>query len=297
MSNISSLNYVETNYTYQHIQGCLLLGFNKVASDLKLNHAEYRIMATLIGYYNKTHGKAYPTTRQLVKDCCMSNTTLLKGLNKLNELGLIITIKDSQFRRQQYHINKQRFINLSSATNTKAINATPCSNTHDIKLIDNKTNKKIISSKINDDKFKTSNLSEYREILNKLDSWGYVGVKKIIKQKGLKKIQDLIKLVENLNPSNKGAYLRALINTSGVINHPEIKTSLSTSEHDHIKQMLKHKYWRHVPSGKVLQVKPDVGTHLLIRYHSNENMVEFLESGLIDRLDRFGTILNKNIIL
>ena len=96
----------DSDYTYQHIQGCLLLGLNKISSNLKLSHSEYRIMATLIGYYNKCYDKAFPTTRQLVKDCCISNTTLSKGLNKLKTLGLIVVIKDSQYKRQQYFINK-----------------------------------------------------------------------------------------------------------------------------------------------------------------------------------------------
>ena len=51
--------------------------------------------------------------------------------------------------------------------------------------------------------------------------------------------------------------------------------------------MLKHKYWKHVPSGNVLKVKPDIGNHLLIRYYGKENMVEFIESGLIDNLNKF----------
>jgi hypothetical protein len=42
-----------------------------------------------------------------------------------------------------------------------------------------------------------------------------------------------------------------------------------------------------------LQVTPDIGQHLLIKYHWAENMVTFLESGLTDKLEKFQA-LNKN---
>jgi predicted transcriptional regulator len=291
------MNSILTNdqhagYTYQHIQGCMLLSLNKMASQLKLSHAEYRIMSTLIGYWNKQYEKAYPTTRQLTNDCCLSNSTLKKGLDKLMALNLIIIVKDSKTRRQNYHINQNKF--LTPQKNTRATTgvstlATPCSSNHD------KTNRfkqieQTSKQTINDASFKTKNLLAYKNTLKKLHSWGMIDSKKILAKNGVEKVEHFIQQVENRKPDNAGAYLRSLLDLSGVILPDKNNASSCPSEEPAINKMVKSKYWQHIPSGQKLQVTPDIGQHFLIKYHRAENMVTFLESGLTDKLENFKMI-------
>jgi predicted transcriptional regulator len=290
-----------SGYTYQHAQGCMLISLNKVSSELKLSHAEYRIMCTLIGYWNKQHGKAYPTTRQLVKDCCMSNTTLHNGLKRLIELNLIVIVKDSRSRRQNYYINQKKFFNPASsnhATPPVTSLATPCSSTHDNKtnrekLIeqtskhDIKLEKKPVKRTNDDVSSKTQNIAEYKAVLQKLESWGVSDNKKIIHQHGTETIQKLIKTIEKRKPDNAGAYLRSLLNSSGHITSGDNTSCTKAEEIPLINQMLKYKHWRHIPTGKILQALPDVGTHLLVKYWKDEEMVTFIENGFTDKIIKF----------
>ena len=94
-------------------------------------------------------------------------------------------------------------------------------------------------------------------------------------------------MVEKHNPENKGAYLRSLLTLPDITSHFTANSLKLSSEPSYIEKMLKHQYWKHIPSGKILQVKPVVGTHLLIRYYKDENLVEFLEGGLVDKLENF----------
>jgi len=275
--------------SYQHLHGVMLVNLNKLSFDLKLTHSEYRLMGVLIGYWNKQQGKAFPNTRTLAKQCRMSNSTVLNALNKLCGLGLILILKDGKNSRQNYHINPQKFLNSESNTH-----ATPCSSTHDNKQIKNKTNIKLsscsITTKQNDDDDFNNNFIEYKCVSSKLEKWAFTGAKFAIKKYGLQKIKKLIELVENKNPVNKGAYLRTLLSTLDGFIHETNKIDLKTSEPSIIESMLKHQHWKHIPSNKTLKVKPDIGQHLLIKYHKQENMVMFLENGLIDKLENFEVV-------
>ena len=135
-----------------------------------------------------------------------------------------------------------------------------------------------------------NNFVEYKKIILKLEKWSFTGAKFAIKKYGLQKLKNLIEVVENKNPHNKGAYLRALLNTPGNISTDYEKSSSRPSEQPLIKRMLKHQYWKHIPSGQTLKVKPDIGEHLLIRYYSAENLIEFFENGLTDSLFNFKPI-------
>ncbi|MGD9580718.1 MAG: helix-turn-helix domain-containing protein [Vampirovibrionia bacterium] len=276
--------------SYQHLHGVMLVNLNKLSYELKLTHSEYRLMGVLIGYWNKQQGKAFPNTRTLAKQCRMSNSTVLKALSKLCDLGLILILKDGKNSRQNYHINPQKFLNSESNTH-----ATACSSTHDNKQIKNKTNIKLSScsnkTTQNDDEiFKTTDITTYKQLIAKLDQWKFIDAKSVIKKYGLQKIQQLIKIVENNNPKNKGAYLRTLLETSDGFIHENNKIDLKASETSMIESMLKCQYWKHVPSGEILKAKPDIGKHLLIKYYKQENMVMFIENGLIDKLENFALV-------
>lgn len=206
------------NYSYQHLQGIMLVNLNKLAAENKLTHSEFRIMAMLIGFWNKSKARAFPSTRMLAKYCCMSNSTIINGLKSLTNKGFIVIIKDSSNKRQNYYINPQKFLNSESSTSV-----TQCSSTHDMK-------------------------------------------------------QKEIKL------KNKVIKLKTLTNQQQI--EPESK----------LKQMIQYKYWRHKPSKKILRVKPDIGTHLLIKYFSSEKLVMFLESGLTDYLKHFEAIIDPDVV-
>jgi DNA-binding MarR family transcriptional regulator len=108
------------SYSYQHLQGEMLLSLNKIAAELKLTHTEYRVMSTLIGYWNKDTGRAYPNIRQLSKVCFMSQTTILRAIKKLTSLSLIFVVKH-QSGRQNYFINQKIFLPESNIDVTPPI--------------------------------------------------------------------------------------------------------------------------------------------------------------------------------
>lgn len=280
MTNVSNSICAEKKYSYQHIQGMMLLSFNKIASTLKLTHSEYRVMCTLIGLYNKEYNKAFPTIDYLAKHCTMGKVTVIKGLNRLVELNLLVVAK-TPGKRNNYYFSKL-LLNKASSSPVEPQRSSVCKTTYKQIKIETNKNQSSSNNKNDDESIKTTNMSDYKEVISKLDIWGFTGAKKLLKQKSVETIKKFIELVENINPDNKGAYLRALIN-----NHLEIKQLKISSDSEQIKQMLKHQYWKHLPTGKICKVKPDMGIHLLIRYHKNEKMVEFLESGLCDQLDNF----------
>lgn len=286
------MNHLVTNqdfsgHTYQHIQGCMLLALNKLAPALKLSHTDYRIMCTLIGYWNKQQGKAYPSTRQLVKDCQVSNTTLKKSLTALKTLNLIVIVRDSKTRRQNYYINQKNLFNLETGDATPPVTplATPCDSTHE------QTNRKKQieqTSKTNDDlSIKMTSLPEYKQTLEQLNTWGVLDAKKIIAREGLEKVKNIIKVVEAQKPRNAGAYLRSLLKVSGHLTPDSKRGPFGGKELPLINQMVKSKFWQHLPTGRVLQVLPEIGEHLLIKYYKEENMVTFFETGLTDSLESF----------
>lgn len=289
MSCITSLSCVEKKYSYQHLQGMMLLNLNKLASNIRLSHSEYRVICTLIGLYNKNHNKAFPTIEYLAKACIMGKTTIIRCLNRLVDANLLIVVKTPAKRNNYYFSNL--ILNSSSTPHVRPNHSTTCKTTHDNKQIKTKTNiNKTLSIKLNDDNLKTFNLNDYQQIIKKLNSWNYSGANILIKKIGLNKIKELLLIVENKNPKNKGAYLRSLLNLSNDFTYPETKTLVSSLEHSKIEQMLKYQFWKHIPTGKKYKIAPDIGNHLLIRYHKEANMVEFLEYELIDKLENFQVI-------
>lgn len=278
------------SYTYQHIQGCMLLRLNKLAGNIKLSHSEYRMTGILIGLYNKKQQKAFPSLDYLTKVSNMSRSTVIRTLKRLVELNLLIVVKTAG-KKNSYYFSKilleDTRLNITNDTPTHVTDDTP----HDHELID-KTNKINISFKNNDDDF--INISDYQDLLKKLESWNFTGSKQLIKKYGVKKTQNLIKIVEDKQPQNAGAYLRALIKGLGQNINGKINFDPRMPEHGEneplINKMIKHKFWKHKPSDKVLQVLPDVGKHLLIKYYKDEDMVMFLDSGLCDKLEAFELI-------
>lgn len=81
---------------------------NSLIEDENLSHTEFRVMMTLIRYYNTDLGYNFPTRELLVKKCRMNKDTLGRVLNSLEEKGYITRSKreGKAGRNNIYYINK-----------------------------------------------------------------------------------------------------------------------------------------------------------------------------------------------
>lgn len=57
-----------------------------------------------------------------------------------------------------------------------------------------------------------------------------------------------------------------------------------------LNKMTQYKFWKHLPSGKVMRVKPDIGNHLLVKVDSISKNVLFIETGFCDSINQFKAI-------
>lgn len=227
---------IEKNHSYQHLQGTMLGNLNKLASRVKLSHSDYRVMGTLIGLYNKQHGMAFPTMDQLANYCCMGKSTIIKSLNNLVKLNLLVVVK-TPGKRNNYYFSKL-ILNSVSTPHAKLTGSTSCKTAHDMKQIKIETDKKqTLSTITNDNDFKPQSITEYRDILTKLESWEVIDAKKLIQCHGINKIKNLIEIIKQKTPNNPGAYLRSLIRLPGYIVYPDQKTPQKRSN---ITDGLKH---------------------------------------------------------
>ena len=81
---------------------------NSLIEDENLSHTEFRVMMTLIRYYNTDLGYSFPTRELLVKKCRMNKDTLGRVLNSLEEKEYITRSKreGKAGRNNIYYINK-----------------------------------------------------------------------------------------------------------------------------------------------------------------------------------------------
>lgn len=212
--SIAPVFCVEKKYSYQHIQGLMLLNLNTVAVELNLSHRHYRLLGILIGLWNINHNRAFPTIDYLAQNCKMAKSTILTLLKELVDLNLVVIVKHG--KRNNYYFSK-KLLPIDQIQQKPKISF-PCKTTHD------KTNKKLK--------------------LNKNNS---------------KKINPL--------------------------------TVLPSKNHSNVENLLKHKYCIHKPSGKKLQIKPEMGTHLLIKYHKEYNTITFWEEGITDYVQHFKPLI------
>jgi len=246
-------------------------------------------MGVLIGYWNKKQGKSFPTVKLLSKQSRMSNSTVIKSLKHLTNSGLVLIVKDGKNGRQNYYINQQKFLNTKSnekVTTGVTQKVIPCSNAY----IYNKQNiniqkKPSFQIKSNDDD--VINISKNNNFINKLDNLGFTDSQKIIDINGIIKIKKMFQILEQQNPDKPGAYLRALLNQKDNISHLKNNPCRSDCKTSDISKKLQAKYWKHIESGKIYQIRPDVGNHLLIKYFSDEKKVMILENAFIDSIDAF----------
>ena len=256
----------------------MLVNLNRVASELKLSHQEYRLMGILIGLWNMAYNKAFPTVQYLAESCNMSKSTVLKNLDKLIDKHLLIVVKEKG-RRNNYYITKNLFQKIAGTETI--LESTSWETTHD-KHTKKKTDKK---NHYDDQKqIKPDNLT--REIILKLRQWNYKGVRDLLKQFSSEELKEIIQQVESYNPANKGAYFRVLLKSNNY-NTCQPK-DFQLHQQDKINLMLQYQYWKHKKTGYIYKVKPSIGQHLYIRYNSENEMVYFTEyQDFSDTLDNF----------
>lgn len=135
-------------YSYQHVMGLMLVNLNKLANKLNLSHSEYRLMANLIGLWNKNHNMAFPTIDYLAQNCCMGRSTIAMALKKLVRLNLLIVIRTSG-KRNNYYFGQ--ILTGNTSPNVKPECDPPCRTAHDNKQIKIKPKNRSLVS--NDNRF------------------------------------------------------------------------------------------------------------------------------------------------
>lgn len=301
MTSNAGIVSIENNHSYQHIQGTMLQNLNKLSSQLRLSHSDYRVMGTLIGLYNKQRGMAFPTIKQLANYCSMGQTTILKVLNNLVSLNLLIVVK-TPGKRNNYYFSNLILLGFSSPHVTPG-SAPTCENTHNKqikiktnknKLLQDNNNVKPSDLKVDDviiinppEASMNNSSSSYREVVRYLESINFHNPRTIINKYKLKKVKQAIKIVKEKQPDKPAGYLHSLLKVTGNLSLLDVNNNCQTSQEPLINRMVKSKFWIHKPSGKIFQVLPDVGTHILIKYYKQEDMVTFIESGCTDKLENF----------
>lgn len=272
-------------HTYQHIHGTMLVNLNKIASETNLSHTEYRLMGILIGLWNKEKGIAFPTINYLSSSCRMSKSTVLRSLKRLIETNLI-EIKKQKGKRNKYYLSEILFQLKKPKPGTSLVPhiSTTYDTTHDNKQ--NRIKTKIETSK-NDDLINSIKI---------LQNWSVISPKKIILKYKLEKVLNLIEITKNNKPDNPGAYFRTLLKSFDENYHPQYKVLYNSKEAPFIAQMLKYQYWKHKPSNQCIQIKPQIGNHLLINYDKDTQFVHLIDNeAYSDYIHNFEPVENNSL--
>ena len=279
--------------SYQHIQGVMLQNLNIVASELRLTHTEYRVMAILIGLWNKKHLKAFPTTDYLAKHCCMGKQTIIKTLKSLVNSGLLVVVKSFNNRNNYYFTNQ--IINTKSSIQTIPEASISCNTAHDkniknIKQI-KKTSKKLKQKEINyfnnDELNYNSSEEKLKDAISlQLKKWSFCNPEKVFKDRSITELKRLIDFTKKQSPENPGAYLRTLLKTSQPFLEKQKAQNVS-SGNIILDKLLKHTYWEHIPTKKIFQALPDQGNHLLFHYNNERKEVYFFDEDFSDNISKF----------
>lgn len=139
MSLNAGLFCVEKKYSYQHIQGVMLVNLNRLAYEINLHHTAYRVAGFLISNYNINSNTAYPSIETISKACMMSKSTVIKNIETLVNNGLIIAVKESG-KLTRYLFTKKIMAGLTG-TSWETITSTTCKTSHDMKQIEKEQNK------------------------------------------------------------------------------------------------------------------------------------------------------------
>ena len=202
--------------TFQHDQGCMVNSL--VEMNLESTY-DFRVMTTIIKYWNKKKYIAFPSIETLSQTCNMSRTTIIKSLNSLTKQGLLVVVKTSG-RTNKYHISNLLLDSTSTNTTMTPVQMLDWSCIeHTEEQIEKTSFTNVVKekpSKNDDVSLKTSNniesISDYKNVIVKLKRWNVYDAYKLIKCNGLAKIKQCIEITEYQKPKNAGGYFRSLLN-------------------------------------------------------------------------------------
>lgn len=282
----------QNQYQLEKLSNTKLMGlvYNcELGSRLKLSGATLNVLYALCYHWNTIRKDCFPSQQLISTKTGLSISSVKRGIKELLEKGLILKVQSKRFNSNKYFFTA-KFFNL--------INLTPAVVHYDTHRVHNEprmeheniTKRKNKITSLDNKKTKDDDV-EYKKILTQLQDWNVTRAPALIRKHGQKKVKHTILIVKNRQPKNCGAYFRSLLSLPGNLNLEQSKNDEKTQE-PLINQMLKQQYWRHIPTGQIMKVKPDIGTHLLIQYYHKEKMVTFFENGLTDNLENFEA-LNK----
>lgn len=123
------------------------------------------------------------------------------------------------------------------------------------------------------------------------------------------KIKGLIMVLKTSGKTNKYVFGRILTNeiirpnndtsTSSkngtfYINNKESRTN-NKIKTKYLDSLFKARYWKHKKTGKIYQVKPEIGTHILFRYSKETQKVTLTEyNNFSDSINNFEPVFEKN---
>lgn len=133
MSLSTGKNYYAKNYTYQHIQGIMLVNLNHLAFKANLSHSSYRLLAVLICQWKMTQNFASVSINELCKLACMSKSTLIRTLTIISNTGFIVILKENG-KENKYFLSKQFFNGITLTSVNKELQpGISCKTPHDVK--------------------------------------------------------------------------------------------------------------------------------------------------------------------
>lgn len=273
----------------------------------KLSSSCYTVLTALCFHYNTIRNDSYPSQESISLKTGLSVKTIQRGINELLKLGFLMKARnlygnvykftnkffdelnlshakrhfdasESDILTPSYHEHKNMNMRKEHTSYTNVVN----------KQEDYKKNDDVVFSK-------PSNIQEYKQAIEKLESWNVLNPKTIIRHHKLERVKTIIEITESKAPNNPGAYFRSLLNVPNITTQKNTGIKNNVKDELPINRMVKCKYWKHIPTGRVLKALPEVGTHILFKYWKDSETVTFLfENDFTDKLENFTTDINNN---
>ncbi len=290
-----------------------------IARDFNLKQSTLSTLACLCRYYNPSTGVVFPSLSTIADKINAGERTVSRAIEELINKGLLLKIKNGKhnvyiFGNIFWQYIKRTAEKSNLVTCQKRKNT--CQNDNRIPAIltsehnkheqnkehtsyTNVVNKQEDYKKIDDVIFsKPSNIQEYKQTIEKLEAWNVLNPKTIIRHHKLERVKTIIEITESKSPNNPGAYFRSLLNVPNITTQKNTGIKNNVKDELPINRMVKCKYWKHIPTGRVLKALPEVGTHILFKYWKDSETVTFLfENDFTDKLENFTTDIDNNELL
>ena len=280
MSVVLSCNNLQTGKIMSNT--ILMAAVYKSALGLKfeLSSSALIVLMSLCYHYNIQRMDMFPKQQYILSKTGLSISSIKRGIKELVDKNLLVKTRTQSG-------NTYRFTQLFF----ESINLTPSKsqpntlNSSNLNLLNNKHKNKTNNNNTNViDITKEKSVSA---IVQKLKDWGILDYKQIIKANDKIKILEIIRITENSNPKNKGAYFRSIINNQKELTIKKDEYNLK------LQKMLSYKYWKHLPTGKIYMVKPDIGSHIYIQFSKKDNTVTMFCDNLTDNIKNFEPYIEK----